>query len=185
MNIRLKSFFLVFGTLMLPNLVSAAPVKSISLEVFKDGAERFWEVSVNCEGLNQPRLMRHPIEDGQWCSNDIKNLCDKNKFSLSRKLCDDNFNQQVVNFQNSPLSTQANNGSVVSKIEKKPVEEIGKVAKTKTPSAIQVNRGQVASPENLLKEKMQIEEQRILIEQKRLELRRRELSLQKQQLNGS
>ena len=38
------------------------------------------------------------------------------------------------------------------------------------------------SRSDLIKEQMQIEEQRILIEQKRLELRRQELSLQRQQL---
>ncbi len=179
MNNRFKTFFLIIGVLLAPNFVMAAPVESMSLEVFKDGTERSWEVSVNCESIDQPRLMSRPIDQDKWCSNEFKNLCDKNKFSLSRQLCDDNFGQQVANSENDEPSDQAKIDEASVEVEKSPakiVRSANKAIDTSTP---------VASREDLLKEQMQIEEQRILIQQKQIELRRRELSLQKRQLNAS
>jgi len=176
MNVRLKLFFFALGATIVPNLTSAAAVKSMSLEVFNDGATRFWEVSVSCEAVSQPRSMRRPINDEQWCSSDVKNLCHKNKFSLSRELCSDGFNQQIANLQS--VKTQAPSQT---KVETAPTPETAVVA-PKASKATQVS-SQVVSRESLRKEQIQIEEQRILIRQKRLELRRRELSLQKRQLS--
>jgi hypothetical protein len=166
----------------------------MSLEVFKDGPQRVWEVSVKCEGLEQARIMLRPVDNDQWCSDQIGSLCDKNKFSLSRQLCSDDFSQQLTNFKlGKPVSIVNTDPTNV-----KPVVEVNVGSErlekmdAKAPKNVET---QVSTPspapnllvgkENLLKEQMQIEEQRILIEQKRLELRRKQLELQKRQLNAS
>ncbi|MFT4634977.1 MAG: hypothetical protein ACI854_001281 [Arenicella sp.] len=91
------------GLSALPNATLAAPVKSMSLEVFKDGPQRLWEVVVDCEAAVQARVMVRPIRNGQWCSFDIKTLCDKNKFSLSSQLCSNDFSRQLINFKSGRL----------------------------------------------------------------------------------
>lgn len=174
----------------IPLAASAAPVKTISLEVFKDAETPFWEVAVSCENVATPRTMVKALDGVKWCSSEILSMCDENKFSLSRQLCNDNFEQQLVDFKNGkPLSQPA----VVANIEPEPT--IAKVpveansekpkAESQTPKSLSSAGEAVASRDNLLKEQMQIEEQRILIQQKRLELRRRELALQKRQLSAS
>ena len=178
----MKTGYLNFSVLAalvacLPTLTSAAGVESISLETFKDGDERTWEVNVKCNSEVEPRIMRRAVGSDEWCSADIVNMCDKNKFSLSQQLCDDNFAQRLVNSQNSD-SSQSNS-----------VERLGEQTSEQA-STLLAGQGlaksdstaEPVSRSDLIKEQMQIEEQRILIEQKRLELRRQELSLQRQQL---
>lgn len=203
MNIRFRLISIVTLSLLLgfSNATFAVPVKSLSLEVFKDGQQRFWEVSVNCESLTQPRVMLRPVDKDQWCSSEIATLCNKNKFSLSRQLCSDNFEQQLANFQRGesvstveadPIAVkpavetaiEAVTGTVDSKAESATTVSTDRVAKLAASDST-IGQGQLASRENLVKEQMQIEEQRILIQQKRLELRRKELELQKRQLNAS
>ncbi len=184
--------------LSFPITTLAAPVDSMSLEIFKDGPQRFWEVSVKCEGQTQPRVMLRPVDNDQWCSSEIGSLCDKNKFSLSRQLCSDNFSQQVANFKDGkPVSiVSAENVNIApivdAEVEPEPLQNEVTNDVTKAPINIETQvstpsrvPNQLVSKENLLKEQMQIEEQRILIEQKRLELRRKQLELQKRQLSAS
>ena len=71
--------------------------------MFKDGPQRLWEVVVDCEAAVQARVMVRPIRNGQWCSFDIKTLCDKNKFSLSSQLCSNDFSRQLINFKSGRL----------------------------------------------------------------------------------
>ena len=165
----------------------AAPVESMSLETFKDGAQRFWEVTVKCEASSQARLMRRAVDGDQWCSSKLADLCDKNKFSLSRQLCSDNYTNQVANRENSNQLID-----IIPKPSVVQAEKIVKTADVKPPAPISEKGPGVVSGfnrstsrEDLRKEQMQIEEQRILIEEKRLELRRKELDLQKQQLDAS
>jgi hypothetical protein len=202
MNRPLKIIFLILTAIIAFQSTSfAAPVKSMSLEVFKDGQQRFWEVSVVCQGITQPRVMLRPVDKDQWCSSEIGTLCDKNKFSLSRQICADDFSQQLANFNSGqpvslikadPVAVKSVDKDVAKKVVESAASQVNpKAAKETTiaPTAeVKVPAGQstnVASKENLLKEQMQIEEQRILIEQKRLELRRKQLELQKRQLNAS
>jgi len=181
--------------LMFQSYASAAAIKSTSLEIFRDSQTPFWEVSISCEGASEPRIMMKLINGTQWCSTDITTLCNENKFSLSQQLCDNEFFQRVSDFKNGePLKSSVNNTQ--SQGDKKAVEQIHQTPKV----GIKENKSTVSnqnSPvsalsaqdeidrDSLLKEKMQIEEQRILIQQKRLELRRLELSLKKQQLSSS
>jgi len=180
--------------LSFPMTTFAVPVDSISLEVFKDGPQRFWEVSVKCEGLTQARVMLRRVDSNQWCSSEIGSLCNENKFSLSRQLCSDDFSEQVANFKEARPTPIAN----VAPIDAKPVIEAKvrseRMEKPVTSAPTNIDApvststavpNQLVSKENLLKEQMQIEEQRILIEQKRLELRRKQLELHKRQLNAS
>ncbi|MBL4671159.1 MAG: hypothetical protein JKX81_02775 [Arenicella sp.] len=223
MNISSKLILVLLTPIWsFPAATFAASVDSMSLDVFKDGPQRVWEVSVKCVGLTQPRVMHRPLDSDQWCSSDIGSLCDKNKFSLSRQLCSDNFSQQVTDFKSgmpvsivkadpidsNPIAEVEPAEKVAAKalINVEPTALVNVDSKTlvnvepKTPSTSKAANGndvgaqastpskipkQLVSKENLLKEQMQIEEQRILIEQKRLELRRKQLELQKRQLNAS
>lgn len=172
----------------LPLVASAAPVKTISLEVFKDTEIPFWEVSVSCENVATPRTMNKALDGVKWCSSEITSMCDENKFSLSRQLCSDNFSQQLVDFKNGkPLSLPIDTASAKSEptTTAKAPENAKPKVEPKKPNELSSGVEAVASRDNLLKEQMQIEEQRILIQQKRLELRRRELALQKRQLSAS
>lgn len=167
----------------------AAAVESMSLETFKDGPQRFWEVAVSCEGASQVRLMRRPVDGDQWCSGSLPTLCDQNKFSLSRQLC--NY-EQVAKPQDkartpdlgneTDLSTlQARQSAPGSKGNKGTIPPITQPTATPT---LELAPSQAVNREELRKEQMQIEEQRILIDQKRLEIRRRELQLQRIQLEA-
>lgn len=191
MKLRLSQSLFVAAITMfasLPLIASAAPVKTISLEVFKDTETPFWEVSVSCENVATPRTMSKPLDGAKWCSSEITTMCDENKFSLSRLLCSDNFDQNLVNFKNGePLSLPVETASVKSEqtASEKTENAKPKVELKKLNNGVSSDVETVASRDNLLKEQMQIEEQRILIQQKRLELRRRELALQKRQLSAS
>ena len=185
MNIRLILFFMVFCSITWSGTALSAPVKSMSLEVFNDGETRFWEVLVSCETVEQPRSMRRSLDSDLWCSTDAKNLCDKNKFSLSRQLCNDNFSDQVTTqavAAETPFQTKLNTSADIQSAS------VAKDTETVAILSDSIDNNKEASyegssRESLLNEKLQIEEQSILIQQRRLELRRRELSLQKQQLN--
>lgn len=178
----------------LPLVASAAPVKSMSLEVFKDTETPFWEVSVSCENVATPRTMNKALDGVKWCSSEITAMCDENKFSLSRQLCGDNYDQQLADFKSgkplsleAPIETTANVEAEPTPTLKTPtvVENTKPKVESQTREELSSAGEAVASRDNLLKEQMQIEEQRILIQQKRLELRRRELALQKRQLSAS
>lgn len=175
----------------LPLIASAAPVKTISLEVFKDVETPFWEVSVSCDNLASPRTMNKALDGVKWCSSEIKSMCDENKFSLSRQLCSDSFSQQLANIQNGKslsqpvVTTSAEPEAVATDKAPAIVKNAEPTTGLKKRNKAASDDGIVASRNNLLKEQVQIEEQRILIQQKRLELRRRELTLQKRQLSAS
>jgi len=176
------------------NFALAAPIKSTSLEVFRDTEPPMWEVSVHCEGESKPRVMTKALDSEQWCSNDITGLCDENKFSLSQQLCDNSVNQSVSDF--SKGNTAADNDlKVESDTLRKHNDLIGTAEYKEAAKSVNINNGNIqtsAAPantaiyrNNLLKEQIQIEEQRILIQQKRLELRNLELSLRKRQLSSN
>jgi hypothetical protein len=198
----LKIIFLALSAIVsFQSATFAAPVKTMSLEVFKDGPQRFWEVSVVCQGVTQPRVMLRPVDKDQWCSSEIGTLCDKNKFSLSRQICADDFSQQLANFNSGqavwlikvdPVAVVPVDKDVARIVVEPATSQVNSTMAKETTIApateVKVLAGQptnVATKENLLKEQMQIEEQRILIEQKRLELRRKQIELQKRQLNAS
>jgi len=192
---------LIFNAILLVNIIvfqslaSAAAIKSTSLEVFKDAQPPFWEVSISCEGVAKPRIMTRLLDSKFWCSTEIDKLCDENKFSLSQQLCDNNFDKRVSDFLNGkPLEERTEKN--LNKDGKTPTQETGKVKNldskesVKTiknngnPKKITAIKNNVVDRDSLIKEQIQIEEQRILIQQKRIELRRLELSLQKRKLNS-
>lgn len=195
MNTPVKLIIIsLHAMLSFPMATFAASVDSISLEVFKDGPQRFWEVSVKCKGLTQPRVMLRRVDSDQWCSSEISNVCNGNKFSLSRQLCRDDFSQQIANFKGGMSASIAKADQIDAKpaaedsVESEQLENPVTNAPTnvETPNSTSTEvPNQLVSKEDLQKEQMQIEEQRILIEQKRLELRRKQLELQKRQLNAS
>jgi len=192
-KLKLISTTLSTSVFFISNAIIAAPVNSTSLEIFKDAESPFWEVSVNCENAQNPRIITKDIQEDQWCSSDISTLCDSNKFLLSQKLCSDNFDQiakavkdgkplEELRLENEAPKPPASSEKQVSSISNENVNN-------KKSSSKVVKKVEPASPrsvirENLIKEQIQIEEQRILIQQKRLELQRLELSLQKRQLDS-
>ena len=172
-------FTLAMTTVLLQSMAFAAPVESTSLEVFKDTETPYWEVSVNCSGLDTPRTMTKGIEAKEWCSSEVISLCNENKFLLSQQLCDNDASQHVSSSTSDvaldePLETQQENElDLVSASVNK---ESAKAVKVDTKNT---NTTQKIDRDSLIREQIQIEEQRILIEQKRLELRRLELALEK------
>lgn len=179
-NTPLK-IFLVGLSMFTPVIVGAAAVQSTSPEVFQDVDQGYWQVSIQCEGIETQKSMRRRIDQDQWCSTTEPNVCDDDKFSLSQRLCSDNFGTSTnnVNNSNSALVDQNKQSAIGAgtSVSKNTVDVISSLGgNTEVISVKQMSR------EDLLKEQMLIEEQRILVKQKQLELRRRELSLQKRRL---
>ena len=86
----MRKIQLILLTLILATNRSAfAEVESMSLENFKNiEGERYWEVSVLCNGDSQEKLMKRIVGGNkQWCSTADSSLCDENKFTLSRLMC--------------------------------------------------------------------------------------------------
>lgn len=208
----LRILLLCLGALTLTN-AHAASVAKLSLENFIDAGKPYWEVNVTCTNSPLIRAMVRPIESETWCSADSSEYCDKNKYSLSRKLCNDNFTTSIASEQTSKTQSEVSNttSSVVtdsSKASKNTMSKPIKRAPIKLENAATLpednktnvkkdvaNKTQTAkvaavektsaSREELLLEQVQIEEQRILVGQKKLELRRKELAIQKRQLNDN
>lgn len=190
MNImRLIALSLLFS---FTSQANAASVEKLSLEKFIDTSSPYWQVEANCSGSDIPRAMKRPIDSDTWCSIDNNTSCDKNKYSLSRKLCDDSFNGKISNSladsnKVQPSKIKIDDSRKVSNIPITKPDQLSKsinkaAVANKTPSIAPVSNGNITR-EELLIEQVQIEEQRILIDQKKLELRRKELELQKSRLN--
>ena len=188
--------------LLLGSQVSAAPVSSMSLEVFKEDDGRYWEVSVQCEGEAAPHLIRRSVESEQWCDAQNSAVCDTNKFSLSRTVCGETAEEsnaaqapavatqqvpeQAAPEAQAPVTTAP--PTVAATTAPKNTEPQATPESTAATPQVEAAPADAPAPKlsraELLKEQMQIEEQRILIQQKRLELQRKELELKKRQIDG-
>jgi len=168
-------FTLAMTTVLLQSMAFAAPVESTSLEVFKDTETPYWEVSVNCSGLDTPRTMTKGIEAKEWCSSEVISLCNENKFLLSQQLCDNDVSQHVSS-STSDVALETQQENELDLVSASVNKESAKAVKVDTKNT---NTTQKIDRDSLIREQIQIEEQRILIEQKRLELRRLELALEK------
>ncbi len=155
---------LVTPTLLMPSIINAQ-VKSMSTDKFQNvDGERYWEVAVKCEGqADEVTMKRNVGGDNLWCSASNAKLCDKNKVTLSRKIC-------------------ASTAKPVAKA-KKPTEKSKATPAKQNASLDSAAAKKEAARTELLREQVQIEEQRILLEQKRLRLVQTELSLKKQKEN--
>ena len=159
---RLSIFLLGLGFTM-PSL---AWVKSVSLErTFVGENIRVLEVEVSCKTYRDARRLRQVVSaDGPWCSVDVPDMCADKKIQLARQICDLDPEQYAAIA--AAKKADVNSASVTTK------------------SAQNAGSGEASaqedSQENLLQEKMLIEEQRIQLEQKRLELRKKEVALEKQ-----
>jgi len=165
-----------------------AKVGSMSLEKFKrQGDKRYWEVKVKCIGDSQTKTMQRIVSGKKtWCSIDEPGLCNTNKFALSQLICRSN---KTVAKDNAPSSEQLSQDSSAVEITE-PIQantqdvdgskDLVQQVWTETESE---QNDKEALKTNLMREQVQIEEQRILVEQKRLELVQRELALKKQQAN--
>ena len=119
----------------------------------------------------------------QWCSTADSSLCDENKFTLSRLMCG---SDEIVEATTEAQGT----GEQAEPSGSEPQEESAQVA-TATESEAEPELAEAPAPgidvealrTNLLKEQVQIEEQRILLEEKRIELAQRELELKRQLSN--
>jgi len=165
---------------LLYNTSTIAEVESMSLEKFKNiDGERYWEVSVLCQEDSAEKLMKRVVGEGNlWCSANDDSLCEENKFTLSQLLCG---SQETNSDASSDTSAE---------IEQTTADEVATDSTNNEtaalPSEIESSSASVDTETlktRLLKEQVQIEEQRILLEQKRLELVQRELELKKQLAN--
>ncbi|WP_147251052.1 hypothetical protein [Arenicella xantha] len=159
-----------------------AAVDSMSLESFIEADAPYWEVSVVCENVDTPKLMRKPIAGNQWCSVESPSMCDENKYSISRQMCDDSSASAVADEAENSSAAAAPKATEQVSSEPAPAP----VAADTTAPVEQSPKESVSTEPptraELMREQLQIEEQRILIEQKRLELQGLELELKKQNM---
>lgn len=191
----------------------------MSLEQFKkQNGEHFWEVAVKCAQSSTEKVMKRVVGRGNlWCSVDNEEVCDENKFTLSRALCSSSnvADTQIVQRRNSDElgssaaslggadskalgaeTTTSPNKANSSNIEASSGSRNSSNQPTTSTTGLLVAKDSVSqsvvaklnvttrSRKNaLLREQVQIEEQRIQIEQRRLQLVQIELDLKKQQLN--
>ena len=142
-------------------LPASAWVKSISLErTFVGENIRVLEVAVKCKLDNSKRKLRKIVSESKsWCSVDLPSLCSNRKVTAARELCRlsrQEFQQMI-----------AGEGAAIKQ---------GFVESKEQETANQLR-------DNLIQEKMLIEEQRIQIAQQTIELNRKELELKRLQSN--
>lgn len=170
----------------------AEPVTSLSLEAFVETDSPYWEVSVKCESIDAPKLMRKPIQASLWCAVDDSTLCDEDKYALSRQMCGDTTASESAQEEpsqespsSSPAAAEAPEAREIITDDTTEASAVPEpVTNTETNAADQSSTTTLASRSQLMREKMQVEEQRILIEQRRIELQARELELKKQQIGN-
>lgn len=163
---------------MLLNIgLANAEVSSMSLESFNgSGDVKYWEVSVQCAGDPQERLMRRVVGKGNpWCSSDNTDLCNESKFALSGAICGANTAVAVLKEETQVLDSA---DDVVQSAQGDESELAAQASQIALDMALDPTKE--ARRTALLREQVQIEEQRILIEQKRLELMQTELKLKRQ-----
>lgn len=163
---KIAVFLVLLGLQVSPAL---AWVKSVSLErTFVGDNIRILEVAVKCKLDNADRKLRKIVSKNKdWCSVDVPSICSERKVMAAREVC-----------QYSRAEFQA---LVDNKDTPKPVAAKSAVSKT-SPQKSAVGTGQ--SKDELMQEKMLIEEQRIKIAQLKIELSRKELALKKQLPNN-
>ncbi len=145
---------------------TSAGVRSVSLErVFTNGVTKFYDVSLRCTGDRAERGIRKSDEKGSlWCSKDVSSLCDKRKYTLARKICA----YDAAAFKALQVKQEG------------PVVAAKAVSESEPVAANSVDKDKARLANELRREQMIIEAQRIQIEQRRLELVEQELGLKKQ-----
>jgi hypothetical protein len=143
-------------------------VKSVSLErTFVGDNIRVLEVAVKCKLDNADRKLRKVVSSSKdWCSIDVPSICSERKVMAAREVCQ----YSRAEFQELIDSK----GKPVSKVASPSKPAVAKVS----PKKAAIGTGQ--SKDDLMQEKMLIEEQRIKIAQLQIELSRKELALKKE-----
>ncbi|MDB4511873.1 hypothetical protein N9060_00280 [Arenicella sp.] len=120
-------------------------------------------VEVKCTSLSSSPRVIFSIEGKRaWCSQDIPNLCSRDKVSAAIKVCRNGFMAKVREYKSS-LETDVSTGQINS-----PLSE-------NAPATVSAE-GQTDS------QRIAAEKQRIQIERGKLEVRRQELEAMKQRL---
>ena len=167
---------LALGMLLI-SWASNAEVSSMSLESFNgSGDVKYWEVSVQCVGDAREQLMRRVVGKGNpWCSSENTDLCNESKFALSEAICGANTAVAILKEESQVLDSASDVVQSGQGDESELAAQASQIALDMT-----LDPAKEARRTALLREQVQIEEQRILIEQKRLELMQTELKLKRQ-----
>jgi hypothetical protein len=159
---KIAVFLILLGLQVSPAL---AWVKSVSLErTFVGNNIRILEVAVKCKLDNADRKLRKVVSSNKdWCSVDVPSICSDRKVMAAREVCQYSRAEFQALIDNKGAPKPAAAKSVVAKV---------------SPQKAAIGSGQ--SKDDLMQEKMLIEEQRIKIAQLQIELSRKELALKKQ-----
>jgi len=156
--------------------VEAAKVRSLSREVKveKDG-ENLIEVAVRCNGIKQARVITRIQGQDNWCFASNPDLCHSRKMRAARKVC------------SSASSVTKAPETDTTEVKTKPTPTPTPEKSTPVTNTPNVSQKAKVGPNGktraeLMKEYIQIEEQRILVEQQKIELNKRELEIQKREL---
>lgn len=183
LNQKFKRLFVLLSFVGAAFSFSAiAEVRSMSIERTKVvGGESLNQVSVRCGNDSNPRFMVRPSEQlAQWCSVEVKGLCNKSKYRLATALCKYNskgFRSLAAKSQTTKSQTAKPQKSTsgTAAVKEQPQQE--SIEKPKADKA----QGLADIIADLHRELILIEEQRIQIEQRRLELVNLEIQLKKGQ----
>lgn len=169
-SILIVAFCMV--TLYQSSNINAAEVRSISREIPMDGATTpSWEVSVECAGVTEKRIIQRVGKSGKWCSADFSEVCLRKKVKIAKKVCGTHFGKRLESSIQGDLGQQKRPDKVMPETKLTNEEPIDSM---------------LDSESGAISQKMiDIEQQKILIEQKRLELKLKEIKLKKKTASTS
>lgn len=165
---KLASKVLLLSTFIFLPIAAQAWVKSISIEKkFVGDNIRILEVAVKCNvDKTERKLRKNLTEKTDWCSVDLPNVCSSRKVKAAREICQysrDEYRQLIAD-------NKAESGSTPKAISQ---------SSSSNNSNLSVDE-KLDTNQELMQEKILIEEQRIKIAQLQLELKRKELQLRSQ-----
>ncbi len=207
MNTQIQGLLLSItcALLLSPLLVKADSVSSLSREQFRQDSpdDIFWEVAVSCSGIREKRVIEQKADTEQWCSKEVKSLCDNDKLGAAERVCGASYRRELRAIQAAAPATQpapSVEPEIVPRVTITPpstprstiappvaASVTSALQNESAPAANQITQVSSPQPENdrsrALISEIEIEEQRIAIEQEKLDLRRRELQLKKRELS--
>ena len=152
--------------------VVAASVASLSNQgtIINEAGETVTLVNVKCSSASTgTRIIVSKEGERDWCSQDIPDVCSKNKVSAAQKVCRNGFTAKIEEYN------RTNGGSNVNAVSESPVP-----VETAIPEN---NLSAPASPEvQETVDEIALEKERIRAAQEKLELRRQELEINKRRL---
>ena len=211
--INSKHFTLIaLSMALLPILGQAATVSSVSREQYRQDSPEdiYWEVSVNCSGIREARIIEQKADTNEWCAKDVDGFCKNDKMAAAKEVCGAGYRRQLAAQERARApepEPEAKPAEVAPRVTITPPSAVTPAPEASKPAPV-VSAPVPAAPGaesvssnadsatsdaaandaeferlRLLSSEIEIETQRISIEQEKLDLRRRELELKKRELD--